>query len=232
MTECIRYGNCLICCCENPPPLFKNLSKAEYEELHCKRKEVVFKSGELIFKQGTALTHFACFRNGLAKVYYERQEGSNILINIVGSGNLCGSMGLYTDNVHHLTVQALTDVEICLISTSDIEGVLNKSREMSKELIALKNQSIIELTHKLANLTYKSMASRVADVLLYLQKDIYKSCNFTLNLSRQDLADLAAMTKESFIRTLKEMKDVGIIKIERNEVEMLDLKALENISRG
>ncbi|MFK5949257.1 MAG: Crp/Fnr family transcriptional regulator, partial [Methylococcales bacterium] len=159
-------------------------------------------------------------------------EGSNILINLRGPGHLCGSMGLYIDNVHHLTVQALTDVKICLISAKDIEHVLEKSKEMAIELIKLKNKSIIGLTHKLANLTYKSMAGRVADVLLYLQKDVYKSESFTLNLSRQDLADLAAMTKESFIRTLKELKDSDVIKVSRNQVQIINLSALIKISNS
>jgi len=232
MQDCIHYGNCSICCCEDRPSIFKTLAKEEFDELHSERKEVFFKAGEVVFKQGTALTHFACFQQGLAKVYYERPEGSNILINLRGPGHLCGSMGLYVDNVHHLTVQALTDVKICLISAKDIERVLEKSKEMAIELIKLKNMSIINLTHQLANLTYKSMAGRVADVLLYLKKDVYKSESFTLSLSRQDLADLGAMTKESFIRTLKELKDSNIIKVSRNQVEITNLSALIKISNS
>lgn len=232
MKDCIHYGGCLICCCENRPALFGKLSKTEFEELHTERKEVVFKAGEIIFKQGTALTHFACFRKGMAKVYFERAEGSNMLVNIIGDGHICGFEGLYTDNIHHLTVQALSDVTLCLIPTKDIEGVMRKSKNMAIELITLSNERVIQFSNKLANLTYKSMSGRVADVLLYLQKDIYKSETFTLNLSRQDLADLAAMTKESFIRSLKEMKDAGIIRIHRNQVDVINLNALIKISNG
>lgn len=230
MRDCIHYGDCKICCCESTPSLFKKLSKDEFGELHSERKEVCFKAGEVIFKQGTALTHIACFRKGMAKVYYERPEGSNILINVIFPSKLTGNMGLFTDNVHHQTIQALTDVEVCLISVKDIESVLGKSKEMAVELIRLKNENIINLTTKLANLTYKSMAGRVADVLLYLYKEIYQSLSFTLNLSRQDLADLGAMTKESCIRTLKEFKDADIIKINGNNVDIVNLKALEKIS--
>ncbi|HAG15542.1 MAG TPA: hypothetical protein DCG69_03325 [Bacteroidales bacterium] len=232
MRDCIHYGTCTICCCESTPPLFRKLSKTEFNELHSERKEVVFKAGEVIFKQGTALTHFACFREGMAKVYYERPEGSNMLVNIVGAGRICSGIGLYTDNIHHLTVQALTDVNLCLIATKDIEAVIEKSKVMAIEMITLTNQNSIQFTHKLANLTYKSMAGRVAEVLLYLQNEIYESERFTLNLSRQDLADLAAMTKESFIRTLKELKDAGIIKVNRNQVEIVKLNSLTKISNS
>lgn len=232
MRDCIHYGNCTICCCEEKPSIFNNLSKTEFDELYTERKEVSFNAGEVIFKQGTTLTHLACLKQGLAKLYYERPEGSNILINIGGPSSLSGSMGLYTTNIHHLTVQALTDVKICLISVKDFSSVLEKSKDMALELIMINNKSIINLTNKLANLTYKSMIERVSDVLLYLQEDIYGTSSFTLNLSRQDLADLAAMTKESFIRTLKELKDSGFIQVSRNKITILDTQALERISNN
>lgn len=230
--DCHHYGNCTICCCEKKPPLLSGLTKEEFAQLHSERKEVTFKPGEIIFKQGTALTHFACFREGMAKEYFERPEGSNILINIIHSGQLCGSMGLFTDNMHHLTTQALTPVTLCLISIKDIGLVMRDNHDMAIKTIAIKNRSIINLTTKLANLTYKSMVGRAADVMLHLSNDIYKSKSFELNLSRQDLADLAAMTKESFIRSLKEMKDAGLLKIDRDKVDILSLKGLTQLSRN
>lgn len=232
MVNCAHYGNCSICCCEKTPTLFQKLVKSDFDTLHNTRKEVEFKAGEIIFKQGTALTHMACFREGLAKVYFERPEGSNILIQILNPGHISGNMGLYTDNIHHQTIQALTDVNICLISVKDLEFVLEKNKEMAIELIRMENESIIKLTNKLANLTYKSMVGRVADVLLYLQNEIYQSLIFTLNLSRQDLGDLAAMSKESFIRSLKDLKDMGIVNINRDYVEIIDIVALKRISKN
>ncbi|MBN2237813.1 MAG: Crp/Fnr family transcriptional regulator [Bacteroidales bacterium] len=230
MKECKYIGLCSICCCENKPSLFNGLSEDDFDELHSERKEISFKPGEIIFKQGTALTHFACFREGFAKIYYERPEGSNILVNIVGSGYLCESMGMFTDNIHHLTTQALTTVKLCLIATKNFDALLRSNQEMAIELISMKNKQSINLTTKLANLTYKNMAGRVADVLLYLRNDIYKADEFVLNLSRQDLADLAAMSKESFIRTLKEMRDAGILEVHRDDVKIIKLRELKQLS--
>ena len=76
------------------------------------------------------------------------------------------------------------------------------------------------------------MAARVADVLLYLQKDGYKSETYTINLTRQDLADLAAMSKESFIRTPKELKDNGMVKVIRNKISILNTVGLKKISKS
>ena len=67
-------------------------------------------------------------------------------------------------------------------------------------------------------------------MLLYLYKGIYKTNPFFLTVSRQDMADLASMTKESMIRIIKEFKDAGILNIDGNQVRIMNEKALINIS--
>ena len=66
------------------------------------------------------------------------------------------------------------------------------------------------------------MHGRIADALLYLSKDVYHNNTFQTLLSRQDIADLSAMTKESAIRILKEFKDEGIIEFTTNNFTHLE----------
>jgi CRP/FNR family transcriptional regulator len=75
------------------------------------------------------------------------------------------------------------------------------------------------------------MPGRVADLLLYLKNEIFKSNPFDTHLSRQELADMTSMTMESFIRILKEFKLAGIISVEGTNIHILDEDALNLISR-
>jgi CRP/FNR family transcriptional regulator len=50
------------------------------------------------------------------------------------------------------------------------------------------------------------------------------------NVSKQDLAELTAMTKESAIRVLKEFKDDGLIEIVDHTISILDQKALQKVA--
>ena len=51
-----------------------------------------------------------------------------------------------------------------------------------------------------------------------------------MTISRQDLADMSSMTKESVIRVLKDFKDAEFISVNKDEVRILNEKALINIS--
>ena len=53
---------------------------------------------------------------------------------------------------------------------------------------------------------------------------------FDMTISRQDLADLSGMSKESAIRILKELKDEGILSIDGKSIHILNPMLLKQIS--
>ena len=74
------------------------------------------------------------------------------------------------------------------------------------------------------------MHGRIADVIFYLTDKIYCQNPFNMSISRQDLADLSGMSKESAIRILKEFKEEGILTVQGNTIEILNTKQLRQIS--
>ncbi len=75
------------------------------------------------------------------------------------------------------------------------------------------------------------MTGRIANTIIYLSEKIYNSRNFYTTLSRQDMADLSSVSKESLIRVLKDFKENGIISVSGNHIEITSPKTLYNISR-
>jgi len=70
----------------------------------------------------------------------------------------------------------------------------------------------------------------MADGLLYLSQDFYNDTAFDMHLSRQDIADLTAMSKDSAIRILKDFERDGIINTAGSRLEILDMQQLQDIS--
>jgi CRP/FNR family transcriptional regulator len=75
------------------------------------------------------------------------------------------------------------------------------------------------------------MNGRLAETMIYLADEIYNSDKFTTNLTRQEIADMSAMTKESLIRSLKTLKEEGILICEQDNFEILQKDALIKISK-
>jgi CRP/FNR family transcriptional regulator len=54
---------------------------------------------------------------------------------------------------------------------------------------------------------------------------------FPMVLSRSDLAELSAMSKESAVKVLRDFQKDGLIRISDHEIEILDDESLRKISR-
>ncbi|MCF8379588.1 MAG: Crp/Fnr family transcriptional regulator [Bacteroidales bacterium] len=211
--------------------IFRYLTTSELEAINEARYEVYFNKGETIFKQGGPLSHVVCLTSGMAKVYLEGENNKNIILKILKPTELVGGPGFQVDNRHHFSVSAIADSRACLIDFKAFEAALKDNIHFNLEFISHLNKATIHLYNKLSGLTGKNMHGRIAEALLYLSKNIYQDTSFTTTLSRQDLADMAALTKESTIRILKDFKNDHVIDFEGNSLKILDMEKLEGISR-
>jgi CRP/FNR family transcriptional regulator len=216
--------------CKKRIEVFRVLRDEDFKVIEEKRYEVLYHAGETIFKQGTSFTHTICILEGLVKVYLETIKRKNFILSLIGPGEMLGSPGMYTDNMHHFTVVAIEDTLACHVERQIIEEVLRSNTLFAIEMQRKSNLRDIRHYRKFRTLAQKQMPGRVAEVILHLSKDIYKSNPFTLSLTRQDIADMASITKEGTIRILKDFKDAGLITLNGNKLQILNEKALTSIS--
>ncbi len=221
--------HCKHCACRQK--IFDSLTDEEFEIINKGRYEIKYNMGETISKQGTALTHISCFTSGMAKVYIEGVRHKNLIIEILKTGDIIGGPGMYTDFKHHHTITALTPTYICHIDAHAFEEVVARNNNFALALLKKNNKRLMMSFAKFVHLTQKHMAGRIADAIIYLADDIYKSEKFHTEISRQDLADMTAMTKESAIRILRNFRDNDILYCEGNDFEIYDRTRLENISQ-
>jgi CRP/FNR family transcriptional regulator, polysaccharide utilization system transcription regulator len=211
--------------------MFKSLTPEEMDLVDNNRIQVKYKAGEIIFKQGTPLTHIACITSGMAKIYIEGLNERNLILKFVKPVEFIGGPGMGVDNIHHYSVSALEDTTSCLINAVTIKELIEKNSTFALQLLKGNNIQSMSNFEKFISLTQKQMPGRIADALLYLSNEVYHSASFVTNISRQDLADLTAMTKESAIRILKDLKDNKYINAEGSRFEILNMEALRHLSR-
>jgi CRP/FNR family transcriptional regulator, polysaccharide utilization system transcription regulator len=215
--------------CGYRQPTFDVLGDDDFEILNKDRYEVTYKSGETICKQGAALSHISCFVHGMAKICIEGLNGKNLLMKIVKPGDMIGGPGLFTDFRNHYTVTALTEVMVCQLEINAFQTVVNKNIKFAVGMLKRSNLQAANNFDKFINLTQKHMPGRIAEAIIYLADQVHQSNDFTTPISRQDLADMTSMTKESAIRILKEFKDSGFITNGGNHFKITNREALEKV---
>jgi CRP-like cAMP-binding protein len=238
--DTVKCANCTECkydCCFSnrncgDSHIFGILTTEELHSLMDNKRQIHFRSGETIMKQNTPLTHLVCIRNGLAKVVSEGPKGKNLILEIIKSNSIFTGGGSIVEDFRHFTVAAVTDVDCCFIDTNRLYVLLTKNSTFSIALLKHSNSQHLKMLSTLINLTNKYMPGRVADTLLYLKNNVFESNPFNFILSKQELADMSGMTKESFIRSLKEFEESGLIRHSRKTIEILKESELLEISRN
>jgi CRP-like cAMP-binding protein len=217
--------------CDVKSPLFCFLSDEELQLVNKNKITVNFKKSETIRKQGTYMSHVISVNSGLAKLYLEGIGQRNAIIRIVKPTNFIGGPGIYLDQRHHYTVTALMDTTVCFIDVAVFKEIIDKNKTFANEFMKDFSGNILSVYNRLLYLTQKQMRGRMADTLIYLFEDIFETHKFTMHLSRQDIADLSGMSKDSASKVLREFQNDGVISLTEQEMELLDPENLRRISR-
>ncbi|HYQ56935.1 MAG TPA: Crp/Fnr family transcriptional regulator [Draconibacterium sp.] len=225
-------GGCKSCIQEHKNNVFSPLNQEEIDFLVDKKRQIIYNVGETITKQNTASTSVICINEGLAKFYVESANGKNVIIRIAKAGDFITGGGLFNGNVQHFSVSAITKVNCCMIDSANLTSILEKNSNFAFKLLRNHTKQNNYLLKKLVDHTQKYMPGRVADTLLYLKNEIFNTESFSVPLTRQELAEMSNMTKESFVRILNQFKDSKYIDTKGNTISILDESSLVSISEN
>ncbi|WP_340113980.1 Crp/Fnr family transcriptional regulator [Maribellus mangrovi] len=225
-------GCCKTCIDTHKNNIFAPLTMEEIEFLVDEKKQINYHVGETIVKQNTSSTTVICIREGLAKLYVESNNGKNVIVRIGKTGDFITGGGLFNGSVQHFSIAALTDVKCCLIDSSKLTKLFEQNSDFAVRLLRNHTKQNNYLLKKLVDHTQKYMPGRVADTLLYLKAEIFNSSSFEVPLTRQELAEMSNMTKESFVRILHQFKDSKAIDVKGNTINIIDESSLTSISKN
>jgi CRP-like cAMP-binding protein len=228
-----KEGNCCKgCFTEKKTNIFNSLTDYELDVLIRGKKQIQYEPGEIIVKQNDATNFGLCVKEGFAKVHVESEKNNNLIIQLaIRRDFICGG-SIFNELNHTYSVTALTPVTCCLIDSSTFKKLISSNQEFANEILIHKSKQYHYYLQKLIQITQKYAPGRIADTLLYLKNEIFRSNPFTAPLTRQELAEMSNLARENFIRGLKEFEDSDIIAVRRNTFEILKEDILLEISKN
>ena len=113
----------------------------------------------------------------------------------------------------------------------NFKKIMSLNHKFNEAVITEISKNSLSTYNRLINTTQKHMNGRIADVLLYLSDEIYQAREFKLTLSKQDIAELSGMTKDSAVKVLRSFIQEGIITNKSGIIEICDYNILTRISQ-
>ena len=222
---CIKCENC-----NKKSPLFASLTNDELKLLNDERHSVLFHEGEVILKQGTRADYLVSVVEGFAKMYIEGIQNRNLILDFVKPWKLMGGPSGMVKEKHRYSVMAIQETLVCFIDMDNLKKVLASNSEFSAQFLIYCSRNYQAALDRLVGISQKQMHGRVADAMIHLSEDIYKGQIIGEEISRQDIAEYTAMSKDSAIRVLKEFERDQIVSLHGRQIEVLDSGKLHDIA--
>ncbi len=222
---------CVCANCEFRDVVFSYLDDPSIDELCENKEEQFFRKGEIINHEGEKISTFKYLKSGLVKLYRRTSNGEEQVITITRPFEFVSNMSIFSEERYQFSVSALEDSVVCMVKLDFIKQLFLKNGGFAMGLltkISMINDKIINQT---LDIRQKNLVGRVAFVLLYFTRDIYRSRVFDLPVSRKEIADYIGMSTANVIRTLSDFKREGIIRVFGKTIEIVDIEKLEIISK-
>ncbi|MCB0401902.1 MAG: response regulator [Flavobacteriales bacterium] len=212
---------------------FMNEAKGleELSKLSEDRKTRKYKKKEVIFHEGDYAGAIYFINSGRVRTYKVNDDGKEYSVNLYKGGDFIGYLSILEGEEFIDTAEVMEDADVLKIPKEDFLDLLYKNRDVSNSFIKMLAHNIAEKESKLLNLAYDSVRKRVADALVEL-KNKYKDHaegEFSIAISRNELASLVGTSTETVIRTLSDFKDEGMISIKGSKITLDKPEQLANL---
>lgn len=200
----------------------------DLKKLSDRREVRICKKKESIYAEGNYPKCIYFVNKGKVKTYKTHEQGKEFITGLYKEGDFFGYLDLLEEGKYTDSAMVLDDSEISMIPKEDFYSLIYKNAEVSRKLIKMLSGNLKEKEEQLIKLAYNSVRKRVAEALVTLANRYKKEGeqNFSMNISREDLANLAGTATETTIRTLSDFKEEGFISISGGTITVVNYDKL------
>lgn len=188
-----------------------------------------YSKGDVVYRERENSNYMYLIREGVVKNYKIDEEGKELITALYKADDLFG----YTSFTQNLPYQefatAMEDTELVGISKHDLKEVLDKNHKLTLELIELLTDNLSSIKNQLLQMAYSSVNKKTAATILRFAEKINNKPEDPIKISRNDLASVAGVAPETFIRTLSKFKKEGLIDVQGRNIVVIDLDKLHHV---
>jgi len=212
-------------------PSYNVLTQQQIDRINSNALIVSHKKGEIVFGQDKPVSYLMFLNSGLVKIFKEGQNKKTVILKIAGPGHYIGAFSIFYENRYQISGTTIEDSELVYININIFREILSENGAYALQILQNLSSEGMFLINKLMDFPQKQIPGRIAEMLLFFASEVYNNNEFTLPISRQDLADLVYSTKESVSRTLTEFKNDRIIGIDDRKVVLQSVDLLKILSK-
>jgi CRP-like cAMP-binding protein len=210
----------------------RSLSYDLGELLKNTNRKVKLKKGNFLFQEGQEAKEMYILLSGKVQISKMNAEGKELTLRLCAHNDIVGELTLFTVDPKYLfNAKVLEAGEAAAINIDDLERILFNNSKLAYEYMKWMNDHIRKTITKFRDLVLNGKKGALYSTLIRL-------CNsygvlrpdgifIDVPLTNQDLANYCGTARESVSRMLGELRDEGVISIERKKIVVHKLNYLK-----
>ena len=211
-------------------PIFSSLSEPHLEELSEIALEKTYRKNQVIFDQGDPGSSLIVIKSGLVKISLVDSNNHEFIIKTFSVNDFFGEMSLLDGGARSATATAVEDTQVLIIFRQNFISLIQKTPAMALGMLTELSDRLRVTTENISNLTFFDAYGKVAQCLLSLADKLgtreEEGVTMQLTLSRQELANMSGLSRETFARILKEFQVRGCLKVQGKKIVILNEKVM------
>lgn len=209
--------------------LFEKLPDTQLETLQSFCSKRMLSKGEILFSEGQEAVEFFYVISGTMKLFKLSNDGNEIILHFQKTNELIAEAIIFDFKTYPAFCQAIEDSEVLQIRKHDFLNFLAGSQEVMFAVMKAYSLRLRQLLAIIEELSLHSIKMRLANYLLNNLSVIDGKLMCYLNISKKNLSSRLGTIPETLSRTLKFLKQEGIIEEDSDIIIVHDRKKLENL---
>jgi CRP/FNR family cyclic AMP-dependent transcriptional regulator len=213
-------------------PLFAKMRDVEVAQIadQCVHRECV--AGDVILVEEEVGQTLFIILKGTVKISRTSDEGREVILTILKSGDFFGELSLLDGKERSATVTAIEAAELLMLRRSEFLLLVEQYPQISIELLKVLADRIRKCDVQIENLTLQDAVGRVGATLIHVAEQTGHSRGSSRIIPKlpvqQDLANMAGTARETISRIMTVFEEKKLIEREGHRVIIKDFEKFKN----
>ncbi len=207
--------------------IFMDLADDELADLETSITTIPCAPGKIFYAPEDTGEALFILKQGKVQLYRISADGRKLVTNTLGPGTIFGEMTLMGQGMYDSFAEATEECSVCKMDRDRLEQLLLDKPEVALRILEVIGRRLLEVEARLEDLAFKTVAGRLASLLLRLMKEQGTTIR---GLTHQNLADDIGTHRETATQTLTKFRAMGLLDTGRKRIEILDPEGLQRVA--
>ncbi len=208
-------------------PYFQHLDGRVLDRIRTSAFEVQLEKGQILFTEGEPAQAMYVVRSGRVKIFKLSPDGREQVLRMAGADDCFNEVPVFDEGPNPANAQAVEPATLWGIRRTDMRRLVEEHPAIAIGFLQAFASKLRYFTRKVEDLSFRSVTSRVAKLLLEIAEDDGRGgLRLRQQFTQQEMAAVVGTAREMIGRAFKALEKEGAIKLDRHRVIILSRAAL------